>query len=286
MKTIMVLGAGYMGSGIAQVCATYGYHVLLWDINMELAEKGKAGIDAGLVKQVARGKLTEERRQEILDNLIPCVECERASEAELVIEVVVENMELKKALYARIEPHCADTTIIGTNTAFLPISKLAEGLKRPERFIGLHFFGPVYAMKLLEIIRGEKTSDETVAYAQAWAPTIGKESVLINKDSPGFIVNRINFATYTEAYRVMQEGVATIEDIDKALRLGLNHPMGVFDLNDYGGLKNVRDCLAIMHELTGDDRYAPVPELDALVEQGHLGVKTGRGWYDYSKKDE
>jgi len=282
-KTIMVLGAGYMGSGIAQVCATGGYRVLFWDVTQELAEKGKAGIDAGLVKQVARGKLTEERRQEILDNLIPCTEVERASEAELVIEVVVENLEIKKALYARIEPHCSDTTIIGTNTSFIPITKLAEDLKKPERFIGLHFFGPVYAMKLLEIIRGEKTSDETVAYAQAWAPTIGKESVLVNNDAPGFIVNRINFATYAEAYRVMQEGVASIEDIDKALRLGLNHPMGVFDLNDYGGLNTVRDCLAVLYELTGDERFKPVPELDKLVAEGHLGRKTGKGWYDYTK---
>ena len=283
MKTIMVIGAGTMGSGIAQVCATYGNRVLLMDVNAEYAERAKAGIDAGLVKQVSKGKLTEEGRQAILDNLVICTEHEKAAEADLVIEVVIEDIGVKKALYAKVEPFMKDEAILATNTSFIPITKLAEELKKPERFIGLHFFAPVYAMKLLEIIRGEKTSDETAKWAEEWAPTIGKESVMINKDAPGFIVNRINFATYAEAYRVMQEGVASIEDIDKALRLGLNHPMGVFELNDFGGLATLRDCLAVFYDLTGDERYLPVPELDEHVAKGELGRKTGKGWYDYTK---
>ena len=283
MRTIMVLGAGTMGSGIAQVCATSGYRVYFWDLTRELAQRGKDGIDAGLIKQVQRGKMTEEKRQEILNNLIPCTDHALAAEAELVIEVVVENVEIKKALFAKIEPYCREDAIIATNTSFIPITKLSEDMAHPERFIGLHFFAPVYAMKLLEIIRGEKTSDETVAWARAWAETIGKESVLINVDAPGFIVNRINFATYAEAFRVMQEGVASIEDIDKALRLGLNHPMGVFELTDYGGLKTLQDCFAVFYELTGDERYLPVPEVDERVARGELGRKTGKGWYDYSK---
>ena len=284
MRTVMVLGAGFMGSGIAQQCATYGFRVYLYDISMELAEKGKAGIEAGLVKQVTRGKITEERKQEILDNLIPCTEPEKAGECELVIEVVFENIDVKKALYAKIEPCMKDDAILGTNTSFIPITKLAADLKKPERFIGLHFFGPVYAMKLLEIIRGEKTSDETVAWAQQFAIDIGKESVMVNKDAPGFIVNRINFATYVEAYRVMQEGIASIEDIDKAMRLGLNHPVGPFELNDMGSFSTVKDCLATLYELTGDERFLPVPELDEHVAKGELGVKTGKGWYTYPRK--
>ncbi len=283
MKTVMVMGAGFMGSGIAQVCASHGYRVYLWDVTLTLAENGKAGIQAGLVKQVARGKIGEERMQEILENLIPCTELEAAQSACLVIEAVVEDLAIKKELYQKLEPHCTADTVIGTNTSFIPITQLATALKKPQRFIGLHFFGPVYAMKLLEIIRGENTNEATVAWAQAFAPSIGKESVLVQKDAPGFIVNRINFATYVEAYRVMQEGVASIEDIDKALRLGLNHPLGVFELNDMGGLKTVQDCLAVLHELTGDERYLPVPELDALVAKGELGRKSGKGWYNYTE---
>ena len=278
----MVCGAGFMGSGIAQQCATYGFRTYLLDVSMELAERGKNGIAAGLSKQVARGKITEERMNEILNLLIPCTDHSLAGECSIVVEACFENIEVKKALYAKLEPWLKDDAILSTNTSFIPITTLAEDLARPERFVGTHFFGPVYAMKLVEIIRGKKTSDETVALAQNFAKEIGKESVLINIDTPGFIVNRINFATYAEAYRVMEEGVASIEDIDKALRLGLNHPMGVFELNDYGGLKTVKDCLEILHELTGDERYRPVPALDEHVAKGELGRKTGKGWYDYS----
>ncbi len=283
MRTIMVLGAGTMGSGIAQVCASYGYRVQFWDLTMELAERGKANIDAGLRRQVERGKMTQEKRQLILDNLITTTDLSAASQAELVMEVVLEDIKIKKDLYAKVEPFCRDDAIMGTNTSFIPITTLASDLKHPERFIGLHFFVPVYAMKLVEVIRGEKTSDETVASAQEWAASIGKETVLVNKDAPGFIVNRINYATYAEAIRVMQEGVASVEDIDKALKLGLNHPMGVFDLLDYGGLGTFRDCQQMLFELTGDDRFKPVPEIDALVDAGNLGRKTGKGFYDYTE---
>ena len=284
MRTIMVLGSGFMGSGIAQQYATYGFRVYLFDISIELASRGKAMIEAGLVKQVNRGKLKEERKREILDNLIPCIKMECAGECELLIEAVNENIDVKKNLYGVIEPFMRDDTILATNTSFIPITKLAEDLKKPERFVGMHFFGPVYAMKLVEIIRGEKTSDETVAMAQKYSAEIGKESVLVNKDSPGFIVNRINFATYAEAYRVMQEGIASIEDIDKAMRLGLNHPLGPFELNDMGSLSTVKDCLAILYELTEDERFKPVAELDEHVAKGELGVKTGKGWYTYPKE--
>ena len=282
MKTAMVFGAGAMGNGIAQVCATNGYKVYLCDISMEFAQRGFNNIAAGFEKQISKGKMTREAADGILANLIPCCDVSLCKEADIILEAIIENTELKKKLYAQIEEYCSDEAIIGTNTSFIPITKLAADLRKPERFVGIHFFNPVYAMKLVEVIKGEATSNATMDAARAFVEEIRKEHVTILKDAPGFIVNRINFATYAESYRVLEEGVASVEDIDKAIRLGLNHPMGPFELNDYGGLGTVRDCLATLYELTGDDRYRPVPMLDELVANGHLGRKTGKGWYDYN----
>ena len=283
MKKAMVFGAGAMGSGIAQVCATNGYNVYLCDINMEFAQRGYNGIAAGFEKQIARGKMTKETADEILSRLQPCCDVSLCADADIILEAIVENTDLKKKLYAQIEEHCSDEALIGTNTSFIPISKLAADLRKPERFVGIHFFNPVYAMKLVEVISGDQTSSATMDAARAFVEDIKKEHVTVLNDAPGFIVNRINFATYAEAYRVMEEGVASIEDIDKAMRLGLNHPMGPFELNDYGGLATVRDCLATLYALTGDERYHPVAALDELVANGNLGRKTGKGWYDYTK---
>lgn len=283
MKTVMVFGAGAMGNGIAQVCATNGFKVYLCDINMEYAQRGWNNIAAGLEKQVAKGKTTKEAMDEIMGRLIPCCDVSLCAEAEIILEAIIENTELKKKLYAQIEEHCSDDAMIGTNTSFIPITQLSADMKKPERFVGIHFFNPVYAMKLVEVIKGEKTSEATMDAARAFVEQIKKEHVTILKDSAGFIVNRINFATYAEAYRVMEEGVASIEDIDKAMKLGLNHPMGPFELNDYGGLKTMQDCLATLYALTGDERFRPVPALDEHVEKGELGRKTGKGWYDYTK---
>lgn len=282
MKTAMVFGAGAMGNGIAQVCAANGYKTYLCDISMEFAQRGYDFIAGGLEKQIAKGKTTREAADAILNNLIPCCDVSLCKEAEIILEAIVENVELKKKLYAQIEQYCADDAIIGTNTSFIPITQLAADLKHPERFVGIHFFNPVYAMKLVEVIKGDQTSDATMDAARAFVEVIRKEHVTILKDAPGFIVNRINFATYAEAYRVMEEGVASIEDIDKAMKLGLNHPMGPFELNDYGGLKTMQDCLATLYQLTGDARFRPVPALDEHVAKGELGRKTGKGWYDYN----
>ena len=283
MKKIAVCGAGVMGSGIAQVCAKAGYEVALWDLTMELAQRGKAGIAAGLEKQVARGKTTAEEKDALLANLIPTDDLACTADADLIMEVVLENPKVKKDLYAKIEAVCREDAIIGTNTSYIPITTLAADLKHPERFLGLHFFNPVYAMKLLEIIRGEKTSDEVFEKAQAWAPTIGKTVVSVNKDAPGFIVNRLNKALQVEAMRLMHEGVASCEDIDKAAKLGLNHPMGPFEMMD-GNLELTYTCLNLLVELTGDERFKPVPELEELIQKGDFGRRTGKGWYDYTDK--
>ena len=261
MKKIVVCGAGVMGSGIAQVCAKAGYEVALWDLTVELAQRGKNGIAAGLEKQVARGKTTVEEKDALLANLTPTDDIACAADADLIMEAVLENPKIKKDLYTKIEAVCRDDAIIGTNTSYIPITTLAADLKHPERFLGLHFFNPVYAMKLLEIIRGEKTSDEVFEKAQAWAPTIGKTVVSVKKDAPGFIVNRLNKALQVEAMRLMHEGVASCEDIDKAAKLGLNHPMGPFEMMD-GNLELTYTCLNLLVELTGDERFKPIPELE------------------------
>ncbi len=282
MERVMILGAGFMGSGIAQACATAGCHVTLWDLTDALAQKGIDGIRAGFAKQIARGKMTSESADAILSRLHPTSDLQQAETAELIIEAVLEDIEIKQNILAKAEQIVSDDCIMGTNTSFIPITRLAEALDKPDRFIGLHFFGPVFAMKLLEIIRGKETTDATVEAARRFAEQIGKISVVVEKDAPGFIVNRINFATYSEAIKVMQEGVASIADIDTAMRYGLNVPMGSFELMDYGGLKTVALCLATLYQLTGDERYRPVPELDEHVAKGEIGRISGKGWYDYS----
>ena len=282
MKKIVVCGAGTMGAGIAQVCAKAGYEVALYDLTDEFANRGKNNIAAGLEKQVEKGKMTVEQKDELLSRLHPTCDINCAADADLIMEAVLENPKIKKDLYAKLEEVCPDTAIIGTNTSYIPITTLASDMKHPERFLGMHFFNPVYAMKLLEVIRGEKTSDETFNAVLEFAPTIGKETVSVNKEVPGFIVNRLNKALQVEAMRLMHEGVASCADIDKAARLGLNYPKGPFEMMD-GNLELTHTCLNLLVELTGEERFKPIPELDELVKNGNFGRRTGKGWYDYSK---
>lgn len=283
MKNVMVCGAGTMGGGIAQVCAAAGYEVWMYDIKTEFAEGGKNKIAAGFDRQIAKGKMTEEKKADILSRLHPTIDVSVAKNADIIFEAVLEILDVKKALYKQLEEYCSDTCIIGTNTSYIPITKLAEDMKHPERFIGLHFFNPVYAMKLLEVIRGEKTNDETFAASLEFGPTIGKTPVAVKKEVPGFIVNRLNKALQCEAMWLLHEGVASVEDIDTAAKLGLGYPMGPFELMD-GNLELTYTCLNEMVELTGDERFKPIPELTKLVEEGNFGRRTGKGWYDYTNK--
>ena len=284
MEKMTVCGAGFMGSGIAQVCANAGYEVSLWDLTDELAEMAKANIAAGLERQVERGKMTTQQKDELLLRLIPCSDLSCVEEARFVLEAVLENPGVKQDLFKKVEARCRPDTLLGTNTSYIPITSLAKVLNHPERFLGLHFFAPVYAMKLVEVIRGDRTSEETIQRGLAFVKSIGKESVQVNRDEPGFIVNRLNKALQLEAFRLMHEGIASIEDIDKAAKLGLNHPMGPFELNDMGGLDVTYSCLNLLRELTGDDRFTPIPELEAHVKAGEYGRKTGKGWYDYQQQ--
>lgn len=282
IKKIVVCGAGVMGGGIAQVCANAGYEVWMYDLKEEFAQGGKNKIAAGLEKQVAKGKMTQEQKDALLSRLHPTTDLDCAKDADLIMEAVLEDVQVKKDLYAKLEEVCPVTAIIGTNTSYIPISTLAEDMVHPERFLGMHYFNPVYAMKLLELIRGEKTSDAAFETALAFAPTIGKTPVSVKKEVPGFIVNRLNKAVQAEAMYLLQEGVASVEDIDKAAKLGLNYPMGPFEMMD-GNLELTYTCLKLLYELTGQERFRPIPELEAHIEAGEFGRRTGKGWYDYAE---
>ena len=282
MKTIMILGSGYMGSGIAQVCANAGYEVLLWDLETSLIEKGIRKIASGLDARITKGKETLEHKNELLGNIHATTSLEDAAKADFVIEVVVENFEIKEDLLRELEQYVSADTFIGTNTSYIPITRLAKGLQRPENFLGTHFFGPVPAMKLLEIVRGERTSDAAIEAAKEFAAQIEKNPIVVQKDSPGFIVNRINAAIRMEAYQCYHEGLASIEDIDAAMKLGLNHPMGPFELNDMSGIEVGLSGLETLYQSFQDERWKPIPEAYERVQKHELGRKTGIGWYDYS----
>lgn len=281
IEKIVVCGAGVMGGGIAQVCANAGYEVWMYDLTEEFAQGGKNKIAAGLDRQVSKGKMTEEQKRQLLDRLHPTTEINCAADADLIMEAVLENIQVKKDLFAKLEQVCPATAIIGTNTSYIPISTLAADMQHPERFLGMHFFNPVYAMKLLEVIRGEKTGDAAFETVLAFAPTIGKTPVSVKKEVPGFIVNRLNKAVQAEAMYLLHKGVASVEDIDKAAKLGLNYPMGPFEMMD-GNLELTYTCLNLLYELTGDDRFRPTEELIAHIEAGEFGRRTGKGWYNYS----
>lgn len=281
VKSIMVVGAGFMGAGIAQVAAQAGYKVHLYDIAPAAVEKGIAGIKKILGKNVDKGKLAQADMDAALARIISSTKLEDAQDCELVIEAVFENFELKKEIFQKLDEICKPEAVLATNTSSIPITKIAAAVKRPDKFIGMHFFSPVPVMKLCEIIRGIKTSDDAVQITMEAAQKMGKVTV-ISKDVPGFIVNRINAAFRNEAYRCMEEGVATIEDIDKAIKAGLNHPMGPFELADFVGLDVGFNVASTLYAGYKDARFAPNATLEKLNISGDLGRKTGKGWYDYT----
>ena len=282
MKKIFVLGAGTMGAGIAQTFAQKGYEVIVRDIKDEFVDKGLEGINKSLSRLVTKGKMTEEVKEEILGRLSGTTDMALAADCDLVVEAAVENMKIKKEIFVELDEICKPETILASNTSSLSITEVASATKRPDKVIGMHFFNPAPVMKLVEIIRGIATSQETFDAVKALSVEIGKETVEV-AEAPGFVVNRILIPMINEASFILQEGIASAEDIDTAMKYGANHPMGPLALGDLIGLDV---CLAIMDVLyneTGDNKYRASNILRKYVRAGWLGRKTGRGFFDYSK---
>ncbi len=280
LNHMLVVGAGQMGAGIAQVALVAGQKVTLADVSAESLAKGRAGIEKGLGRLVEKAKLDDAARQSALGRLSTASNVLDVKNVDVGIEAVTENEELKKRIFRDLDQVVRPGGVLATNTSSIPITRIAAVTKRPDAVIGMHFMNPVPVMTLVEIIRGAATSDETYTATKAMAEKMGKTTVT-SRDFPGFIVNRILIPMLNEACFVLQEGVATVEDIDSAMKLGTNQPMGPLTLADFIGLDTVLSIAEVLHKGLGDSKYRPNPLLRQYVEAGWLGKKTGRGFYKY-----
>ncbi|ULT58849.1 3-hydroxyacyl-CoA dehydrogenase family protein [Neobacillus drentensis] len=281
IQTIGVVGAGSMGTGIANLAAINGFNVVLRDIEEHFLESALNRMSKFMDKSVARGKMTEEQKQEALGRIQTTTSLEDFKDVDLVIEAVLEDLNLKKEVFSNLDKIVREGVILTTNTSSMSITEIAAATNRPELVAGMHFFNPAQIMKLVEVVRGFKTSDETVQELKALSKRLSKEPVEVKKDSPGFIVNRIMLPQFIEAIRLVQEGVASYEDIDKAVKLGLNYPMGPFELQDFAGVDIGYHVMNYFKEEYSENYYAPPLLLKQIVKAGRLGKKTGAGFYDY-----
>ncbi len=280
VKKVMVIGAGQMGGGIAQVSAQTGWETVQYDINMDLVNKGIAVIDKNLSRNVSKGKMTEDEKAAILGRIKPSVSLEDAADCDLIIEAIVENFTIKEKVFKELDRIAPPHAILASNTSSLPITQIAAVTQRPDKVIGMHFMNPVPVMKLVEVIRGLATTDEVYQIVEEASVKMGKVPVWC-KDVPGFISNRVLQVMINEALWELYEGVAPAENIDNIMKLGMNHPMGPCELADLIGLDTILSILNVMYDGYGDPKYRPSPLLKQYVNAGWLGRKTGKGIFEY-----
>ncbi len=282
IRKVFIVGSGLMGSGIAQVCAQAGIEVILYDIDREALDRALKNIEWSVNKFIEKGKVKEDRAT-IIGRIRTVSDFSEAGGVDLLIEAVFEDLELKREVFQRLDEAAGPDALIASNTSAISITELASATNRPEQVLGLHFFSPVPMMQAVEVIRGLATTDETANRGRDFVLQIGKEPIMVNRDVAGFVINRINFPSTMEAMRLVEQGIASVEDIDKGLRLASGRKMGIFETGDMVGLDITYGAMMAMYQETGDPRWYPPMILRRKVKAGQLGRKTGRGWYEYNE---
>lgn len=282
VEKVLVIGSGLMGGGIAQVCAQAGIQVYLHDVSKEALTKAIKSVDWSVGKFIEKGKLSEDR-DSIMARIRLITDFKDGKAVDLAIEAVYEKLELKQEIFQNLDKICHSDTLFASNTSAIPITELAAVTNRPKKVMGLHFFSPVPMMQAVEVIKGAATDDRTAVTGREFVLQIGKEPIMVNRDVAGFVINRINFPSTIEAMNLVEQGVASVEDIDKGLRLAAGRRMGIFETGDMVGLDVTYGAMKAMYEETGDPRWYPPLLLRRKVKAGHLGRKTGKGWYEYNE---